>query len=75
MYNTYCEIIVALFYLLQSSNVEVTKGKGSMSLNHYFFGNAQVVSTCENAKNKVTSDVGEFKTDGINLKNLHISHI
>lgn len=47
----------------QSSNVEVTKGKGSMSLNHYFFGNAQVVSTCENAKNKVTSDVGEFKTD------------
>ncbi|XP_029167188.1 histone-lysine N-methyltransferase PR-Set7 [Nylanderia fulva] len=47
----------------QNSNVEVTKGKGPMSLTHYFFGSAQVVSNCENAKNKVISAVEEFKTD------------
>ncbi|KAM0733956.1 Histone-lysine N-methyltransferase Set8 [Formica fusca] len=46
----------------QNSNVEVTKGKSPVSLAHYLFGNVQTVSTCE-AKNKVISDVEQFKTD------------
>lgn len=45
----------------QNSNVEVTKEK-SLSLTYYLFRNVQVVSTCE-AKNKVISDVEQFKTD------------
>ncbi|XP_050453151.1 histone-lysine N-methyltransferase PR-Set7 [Cataglyphis hispanica] len=46
----------------QNSNVEVTKGKSPVSLAYYFFGNVQALSTCE-AKNKVISDVEQFKTD------------
>lgn len=54
----------------QNSNVEVTKGKGPVSLAHYLFGNVQVVSTCEaknkaisDVENKAISDVEQFKTD------------
>lgn len=60
------EITVALFYLFQNSNEEVTKEKGAVSLAYYLFRNVQVVSTCE-VKDKVISDVEQFKTDGINL--------
>lgn len=67
----YIYTTAVLFYLLQNSNVEVTKGKSLVSLAHYLFGNVQAVSTCE-AKNKAISDVEQFKTDGINHINLYI---
>lgn len=46
----------------QNSNVEVTKRKSTISLAYYFLTNVQVASTCE-AKNKIISDVEQFKTD------------
>lgn len=51
------------FYLPQDPNAEVTKGKSPRA--HYFFNNAQTISTCVQGKEEITPYVEQFKTDGI----------
>lgn len=68
--------LLQCFYLLQGSKRDITKEKdSSQSLDRYFLEDRQI---CVQEKNKIISDVEEFKTDGIYyiliLRNKVFSH-